>query len=77
VTTRLFDELPPGLTYLITHPARDTPELRAVAADWQQRMADGDGLGSQQLAAHVRAAGVHVIGWRPLRELLRRRCVPA
>jgi len=77
VTTRLFEELPPGLTYLITHPARDTPELRAVAADWQQRVADGEGLASEELAARVRGAGVQTIGWRPLRELLRRRCVAA
>jgi len=77
VTTRLFEALPPGLTYLITHPARDTPELRAVAADWQQRVADNEGLGDKTLAARVRAAGIHVIGWRPLRELLRRRRVAA
>jgi hypothetical protein len=77
VTMRLFDELPPGLTYLITHPARDTPELRAVAADWPQRVGDGDGFGREDLVTRVRAAGIHVIGWRPLRELLRRRCVPA
>jgi hypothetical protein len=76
-TVRMFEELPPGLTYLITHPARDTPELRAVAADWRQRVADGDGFASAELGARVRAAGVQVIGWRPLRELLRRRCLAA
>jgi predicted glycoside hydrolase/deacetylase ChbG (UPF0249 family) len=74
---RIFEELPPGLTYLITHPARDTPELRAVAADWGQRVADGDGFASAELAARVHAAGVQIVGWRPLRELLRKRCVAA
>jgi len=77
VTTRLFEELPPGLTYLITHPARDTPELRAVAGDWRQRVSDGEVFGDGRLAERVRKAGVHVIGWKPLREVLRRRCVPA
>jgi predicted glycoside hydrolase/deacetylase ChbG (UPF0249 family) len=76
-TARLFEELPAGLTYLITHPARDTPELRAVATDWQQRVADGDGFRNESLAAGVHDAGIHVIGWRPLRELLRRRCLVA
>src|SRR4029079_2766250 len=77
VTTRLFEALPPGLTYLVTHPARDTPELRAAAVDWEQRVAYADVLSDERLAPHLRAAGIHVIGWRPLRELLRHRCVPA
>jgi chitin disaccharide deacetylase len=76
-TMRLFAALPPGLTYLITHPARDTPELRAVAADWRPRVADGEVFADDGLADSVRKAGVHVLGWRPLRGLLRRRCVPA
>jgi hypothetical protein len=76
-TLRLIDELPPGLTYLVTHPARNTPELRAVARDWRERVADAEGLADPTLAERVRDAGVHVIGWRPLRDLLRERCVPA
>lgn len=76
-TVRLFEELQPGLTYLITHPARDTPELRAVAADWRPRVADGDGFASAALAARIQSAGVQIIGWRPLRDLLRKRCVAA
>jgi predicted glycoside hydrolase/deacetylase ChbG (UPF0249 family) len=77
VTKRLFDELPPGLTYLITHPATDTPELRYVASDWEQRVADYMTFGSRELVDHVRWSGVQVVGWRPLRELLRDRCVRA
>jgi predicted glycoside hydrolase/deacetylase ChbG (UPF0249 family) len=75
VTKGMFDELPPGLTYLITHPARDTPELRAAAADWQQRVADYDTFGNGELLDHVRGSGVHVIGWRPLQDLFRKRLV--
>ena len=67
---RLFDELPPGLTYLITHPATDTPELRAIAADWPQRVADFETLRDDGLADHVRSAGVQVVGWRPFRQLM-------
>ncbi|MBV8304601.1 MAG: ChbG/HpnK family deacetylase [Acidimicrobiia bacterium] len=74
---RLFDELPPGLTYLITHPAHDTPELRAVARDWRQRAADFETFSRPELGEHLRRIGVQVISWRPLRELLRSRCVSA
>jgi chitin disaccharide deacetylase len=74
LTTQLFDELPPGLTYLITHPARDTPELRAIAPDWRQRVADFETFRDGRLARHLRRNGTQVIGWRPLRELMRTRC---
>jgi chitin disaccharide deacetylase len=77
VTKRLLGELPPGLTYLITHPAADTPELRDVAADWEQRVADYETFRDQTLVDHVRTIGLQVVGWRPLRELLRDRCVRA
>ena len=77
LTKRMFDDLPPGLTYLITHPAIDTSELRAVAGDWRQRVADYETFGHDGLIDHVRRSGVQMIGWRPLRELLRHRCVRA
>jgi chitin disaccharide deacetylase len=70
LTKRLFDELPPGLTYLITHPARDSPELRAIAQDWRQRAADFDTFRDDRLVRHLRIRGIQVIGWRPLQELM-------
>ncbi|MBV9161357.1 MAG: polysaccharide deacetylase family protein [Pseudonocardiales bacterium] len=73
LTKRLFDELPPGLTYLITHPARDTPELRAIAQDWRARVADFETFRDDRLAHHLRRSGIQIIGWRPLRELMRTR----
>jgi hypothetical protein len=73
LTRRLFDELPPGLTYLITHPAKDTPELRAIAPDWRARVADFDTFRDDGLAHHLRRHGIQVIGWRPLLELMRAR----
>lgn len=69
LTKRLFDELPPGLTYLITHPAKNTPELRAITPDWRQRVADFETFRDVRLSDHVRTSGIQVIGWRPLREL--------
>jgi predicted glycoside hydrolase/deacetylase ChbG (UPF0249 family) len=68
---RMFAELPAGLTYLIIHPAADTPELRAIVPWWRQRVADLETFRSDELVRHVRGLGVEVIGWRPLRELMR------
>ncbi len=65
-----FDSLPPGLTYLIIHPACDTPELRAIAPDWAGRVADYRAFTSTKLRNHIRNSGVQVIGYRALRELM-------
>lgn len=64
--------LEPGITELRLHPAVDTPELRALAADWEARVDDhrlvcGDGT----LAASLEAAGVSLVGYRALRALVR------
>lgn len=67
----LFDALPAGLSYLILHPAIDTPELRAITGDWQARVADHAAFTSAELRDYVRGIGVQVIGWRPIRDALR------
>ncbi len=74
---KMFDDLPPGLTYLLVHPALDTPELRAMTDDWRQRLADYETFMSSHLRDHVRRCGVHVIGWRPLREAMQAALRPA
>jgi len=66
----VFDHLPPGLTYFMLHPAQDTPELRAITDDWQQRVADYETFMSAQLHDHVRESGIQVIGWRELRDAM-------
>ncbi len=65
-----LDKLPAGLTYLIIHPAQDTPELRAIAPDWPARVADYQTFSSEALRAHIQASGITVIGYRALRDLL-------
>jgi predicted glycoside hydrolase/deacetylase ChbG (UPF0249 family) len=65
--------LKPGVTELYLHPAVDSPELRAVAADWPARVDDHtlvcrDGT----LARLVEEAGITLIGYRELRDLARR-----
>jgi predicted glycoside hydrolase/deacetylase ChbG (UPF0249 family) len=65
-----FDALPTGLTYLILHPAIDTPELRAITSTWAHRVADFETFRDPELARHVRGLGIEVIGWKPLRDLM-------
>jgi chitin disaccharide deacetylase len=68
---RAFEELAPGMTVVVAHPAADTPELRAIAPDWRQRVEDFEALRDPRLARHVSALGVELISWRALREVVR------
>lgn len=71
VAKRLLGTLKPGLNYFIIHPAIDTPELRAIAPDWRARVADYEAFCSAELRAWVREHGLHVIGWRAVRDAMR------
>ncbi|NCF69571.1 MAG: ChbG/HpnK family deacetylase [Chloroflexi bacterium] len=65
--------IPPGITYLIIHPAKDTPELRAAASpeDWPNRVADYQLFLSETMRDYVTRSGIHVLGYRALRDLMR------
>ena len=66
--------LEPGVTEAYLHPASDTPELRAMSPDWAGRVDDYEllvGTGEDGLLAMVDAAGVILIGFRELRNLMR------
>jgi len=66
-----LDALAPGVTHFIIHPARDTPELRAIAPDWACRDADFRTFCRPELVQHLRSQGIHVIGYRRHQELMR------
>jgi hypothetical protein len=68
---QVLSGLPAGITYLIIHPAQDTPELRAITENWRGRVADYQAFSSKALANFINNSGIHVIGWRVLRDLLR------
>jgi len=68
---KAFDDLPSGLTCFLIHPARDTPELRAMAPDWRCRVADYETFLAPTLRRHVRNAGIRIIGYRVLRDMMR------
>jgi len=68
----LVSSLQPGVTELALRPAIDTPELRAIATDWQARVADEVLLVADRgLDRVVADAGVTLIGYRPLRDAMR------
>lgn len=69
--TRALADCPPGLTHFIVHPASDTPELRAIAPDWRSRVADRALFLDEDWRTAIAASGVHVIGYRALRDAMR------
>jgi predicted glycoside hydrolase/deacetylase ChbG (UPF0249 family) len=71
VGKKIVDSLQPGLTMWLLHPAQDTPELRAMTPDWPSRVANYAACMSSELRDYVRQSGVQVIGYRPLRALVR------
>lgn len=61
-----------GVTEILSHPAIDTEELRAIAPDADRRIDDHHFLTSDtSLAKQIEAQGVHLIGYRELREVQR------
>jgi chitin disaccharide deacetylase len=71
--TDLVEQLDTGVTELVLHPAVDTPELRAITSDWRERVADHVLLvadkGFDQM---ISEAGATLIGYRELRDAMRR-----
>lgn len=66
------DALPPGLTHLLIHPAIDTPELRQVVPAWRERVADYEFFRGKTAIQYLQQAGVRLVGYRALRDALRR-----
>lgn len=71
VARQWLTNLPPGLHYFLIHPAQDTPELRAMAPDWQARVADYHLFINEAWRQTVVQSGARVIGWREIREIMR------
>lgn len=68
---RYIDNAPAGLHYLIIHPALDTPELRAVAPDWEARSMDYTLFMSDAWDNMLTATGVKTVSMRSLRGIMR------
>lgn len=64
--------LPPGVTEIHVQPALDTPEVRALAPDWEAWVDDADLVARDGLLDQlIRSAGAIPIGFRELRDLQR------
>ena len=63
--------LPPGVSYLICHPARDGEELRAIAPDAHMRDFERRFYGGEAGRRALAEAGVRTLGMRALRGLVR------
>jgi predicted glycoside hydrolase/deacetylase ChbG (UPF0249 family) len=59
-----------GITHFIIHPSQDTPELRAITPDWRCRVADFEAFRSSELQNFIKENGIHVIGYKPLKDLI-------
>lgn len=69
----LLPTLEPGLTEVSLRPSIDTPELRAITADWSDRVSDHVVLVDDRgLKPIIEEAGVTLVGFRPLRDAMRR-----
>lgn len=67
------DGLGAGLSYLITHCAQGGDQLSGITHDWRQRDEERVIYSDGTMASHFESSGVHTIGMRALRDLLRSR----
>jgi len=58
------------MPHFIIHPSKETPELKAIAPDWRCRVADYQTFLREDLRQFVKESGLHVIGYRALRDLI-------
>lgn len=71
VAKKVLDEVPVGITHFVLHPSIDTPELRAIAPDWQARVANYNAFMSDELKKFIEQADLKLIGYRQIRDAMR------
>jgi predicted glycoside hydrolase/deacetylase ChbG (UPF0249 family) len=67
----LLGNLPEGITHFVLHPSIDTPELRAIAADWESRVANYRVFMSDALKSFLEREDLKLIGYRAIRDVMR------
>jgi predicted glycoside hydrolase/deacetylase ChbG (UPF0249 family) len=68
---KILAKIPAGLSHFIIHPSVDTPELRAICPDWEGRVVNYQAFMSAELKTFLQNSGIHLIGYRAIREALR------
>jgi predicted glycoside hydrolase/deacetylase ChbG (UPF0249 family) len=71
IARELLGNLPEGITHFILHPSIDTPELRALAPDWESRVATYNVFMSDALKMLIEREDCRLIGYRALRDAMR------
>ena len=71
VAKKLLSALPVGVTHFILHPSIDTAELRAIAPDWQARVANYNAFMSDELKTFIESEDIKLIGYRQIRDAMR------
>jgi predicted glycoside hydrolase/deacetylase ChbG (UPF0249 family) len=70
VYRRAFDSVPVGITHLLLHPSVSGYDIEAITKSAPSRIADYETFMRPELMEHVAGAGIHLIGYRRLRDLL-------
>jgi chitin disaccharide deacetylase len=68
---QLLGNLPVGITHFVLHPSIDTAELRAIAPDWESRVANYKTFMSDELKKFIEQEDVKLIGYRHIRNAMR------
>jgi predicted glycoside hydrolase/deacetylase ChbG (UPF0249 family) len=71
IAKKVIGDLPVGITHFVLHPSIDTPELRAIAPDWQARVANYNAFMSDELKMFLESEDIKLIGYREIREAMR------
>ncbi len=66
----LIDDIKPGLTHLLFHPAKNGDELQAIADTYESRHADYLAFSDTEMKKYIDDAGIKHIGYRELRAYL-------
>lgn len=73
VYQRLFDAAPVGLTHLLLHPSIPGFDIEAITDSAAYRIQDYQTFLRPELKEYVAGQGIHLIGYRKLRDLMRGR----
>ena len=68
----LLGNLPVGITHFIFHPSIDTAELRSIAPDWESRVTNYNIFMSDELKKFIEDEDIQLIGYRQIRDAMRK-----
>jgi hypothetical protein len=71
IARQLLGNLPAGITHFLLHPSLDTAELRAIAPDWESRVANYKVFMSEELKKFIESEEIKLIGYRQIRDAMR------